>query len=213
MNKGTALTSGYAEAITTDGSTPLSNVLQASIWVNFACALVKGASANEVWCWGANGAQQLGQGDTTIRQYPTQVGGLTNPSKINISGSNNSAGGVACALDGGGVRCWGYNANGGIGDGNKNSPVSSPTSVVLASTAALGNVVDLVPGDSDTCALRGDQTLWCWGDYYGDVAANVGLTNIVGAGYVDSSKNARFYTSDGVYHVGSTTKAVDCGAL
>ena len=84
VNKGTpALHVGYAQAITVDGSTALTGVLQASIRSNQGCALVQG-SPNSVWCWGYNGSQSLGQGDTVARQYPVKVLGLTAPTKVSV---------------------------------------------------------------------------------------------------------------------------------
>ena len=38
-----------------------------------------------LWSWGVNSSGQLGQGNTTHRSSPVQVGALTNWSSINVS--------------------------------------------------------------------------------------------------------------------------------
>lgn len=225
VNGGTTLTSAYAELITTDGLNPLTGVLQATIGEGrSACAVVAGSAGNEVWCWGQNGSYNLGQGDATLRQYPTKVTGLTAPTKVVIAADDNGGVGptTTCAIDGGNVRCWGY--NGGNGDAGVNSAtatVTTPTLVKLSSGATLDDIVDLEGegdpgygngGGGNFCALRSDGTIWCWGRFYHPYASNYGITNIVSVGNVFDTP--RYLTSDGVYHVGSgKTESVNCGAL
>jgi alpha-tubulin suppressor-like RCC1 family protein len=82
--------------------------------------------------------------------------------------------------------CWGYDADNEVGDGSyhdQNSPVQ---------VANLTNIVALsTGGEKNVCALRGDGTVWCWGDnshgQLGDGTFNAhnvpvqvtGLTNII----------------------------------
>lgn len=65
-----------------------------------------------------------------------------------------------CARKGDGTLwCWGSNQHGELGDGTTNN---SPSPVQVA---ALGtDVVRVGAGGVHTCALKGDGTLWCWGD-------------------------------------------------
>jgi serine/threonine-protein kinase len=214
VNKGTALYSGYAQAITTDGAAPLTSLLQASTNGYTTCAIVAGATANEVWCWGYNGRYNLGLGDTVTRQYPTKVLGLTNPTKVAVGQYNFNIGQFAtCALDGGNVRCWGNNGYGQTGT-TLVSPVTSPTSVVVQNATALSQVVDLYMGNTVMCALRTGNTLWCWGQGFSGYAANYGVTNVVTAGWMGSNAtDMRFLTSDGAYHVSAASRSPNCGVL
>jgi Regulator of chromosome condensation (RCC1) repeat len=212
VNKGTVLNSGYAQAITTDGAAPLTGVLQASTNGYATCAIVAGATANEVWCWGYNVQYNLGLGDVAARQYPTKVVGLANPSKVAVGQQTPSAQFATCVLDGGNVRCWGYNGYGQTGT-TLASPVTSPALVVVQNATALSQVVDLYMGSTAMCALRAGNTLWCWGQALSGYAANYGVTNVVTAGWVGNGNDVRFLTSDGTYHLSGASRVPTCGAL
>ncbi len=223
VNGGKALSSAYAQAITSDGLNTLSGVQQAALsQSSSACVVVKGSPSNEVRCWGQNAYYNLGTGDAMPRQYPTKVLGLTNPSQVSISAhANGGYHATTCALDGGNVRCWGY--NGTVGETGTNNgtalTVNVPTLVTTASGAVLDRIVDLQGGgDEDgyltghpTCAVRDDKTLWCWGTSYHTYAANYGIPNVTSAGYV--SRNPRFLTTDGAYHIGTAVHNPTCGAV
>ena len=75
----------------------------------------------ELYAWGNNSAGQLGDGTTTTRNSPVQVGALT--TWLNISSGYNST--IAIKTDGT-LWTWGNNAQGQLGDGttvNKSSPI------------------------------------------------------------------------------------------
>ena len=114
INNGTPMNSVYAVPISSNGSTPLDRIAQASMSPYFACAVVMKDTTREVWCWGSNGHANVGQADKMPRQYPTRVAGLTDPSLVRVIGYNDGTniGGTACAIDVGQVRCWGSNATG-----------------------------------------------------------------------------------------------------
>jgi alpha-tubulin suppressor-like RCC1 family protein len=214
VNNGTTLHSPYAQAITIDGIAPLANVLQATYTTTGACALVQG-SPNTVWCWGINGSNELAQGDTINRQYPTKVLGLSAPTKVIISNSFGTANTV-CVLDGDNVRCWGNNQNASVGVNSTTSPIASPTLVVTQNgTTALSGVVEIAPGTAAFSVLRVDGTLWNWGNSFNRYAGNYGLTNVLAIGYAGGfgGNGPRFLTSDGVYHNGMNSIAVNCGVL
>ncbi len=83
----------------------------------FYCALLDDKT---VKCWGHNGYGQLGVGDTTLRNTPESVIGLTDVESIFCGGQG--GGGYACAIiNGGALKCWGYNAYGNLGTGDKSN--------------------------------------------------------------------------------------------
>lgn len=116
-----------------------------------ACVLT---SARGVMCWGGNGLGQLGDGTTTERRTP---GGVTD---LAAGVAAISAGDFyTCALtDAGGVRCWGDNYAGKLGDGSTTNR-TSPVDVV-----GLGSgIVEISAGTDHVCALTSAAAVMCWG--------------------------------------------------
>jgi alpha-tubulin suppressor-like RCC1 family protein len=110
---------GYGElgdGTTTDRHTPVevtglsSGVTAVSIGGLHTCAL---NAAGGVMCWGSNGYGELGDGTTTDRHTPVDVSGLSSGVTTIAAGEEHT-----CALTAtGGVKCWGYNYRGQLGDG------------------------------------------------------------------------------------------------
>jgi hypothetical protein len=215
VNNGNTLISPYAQAITVDGATELTGVVQASLGDVVTCAIVKGTTTNEVRCWGYNETSSLGLGDTMNRRYPTKVPGFTNPTVVAVSPANFIGHGDAgCAIDGVNVRCWGYNGDGAVGIGTTTPPyVNSPMVAKLQDgTTPFEGAIDLRAGYSNFCALRTGNAIWCWGNGYSTTyPSNYGATNVVTT--TGNFYGTRFLTSDGVYHTETTTKVPNCGAL
>jgi hypothetical protein len=214
VNKGTTLATGYAQATTTDGAAPLTGVISAGLGRRQACALVAG-TPNTVWCWGWNGDGALGQGDTTTRQYPTKVLGLTNPTVVAVAPNGDNA--AVCALEGETVKCWGQNSSGQAGVNVATDPILSPSTVVVQSGSVLDGVSLLVPGGASFATLRSTATMWTWGYGSQKYASNYGQTNVLAIGWAGPSANGnngpRFLTSDGVYHNDTAIIAVNCNSM
>ena len=114
-----------------------------------------------LWTWGANYQGQLGQGDTTNRSSPVQVGSASNWRSI-AAGCEHT---VATAGDGT-VWTWGKNQYGQLGLGDtisRNVPVQVGSATDWLSAAAGGNV---------TAALRRNASLWTWGNNLNDQLGN-----------------------------------------
>jgi alpha-tubulin suppressor-like RCC1 family protein len=213
VGNGTSLVSSYAQVITKDGASPLAGVKEISVGLGAQCALVAGTTTNEAWCWGYNVYGNLGTGDTTNRRYPTKILGLTNPTEIAVSYGQYAYTRTAnCAIDGGNVLCWGYNAYGATGVGNVNTPITVPTLVKMQDgTTPLSNISALYSAPDRFCALHTGNTVWCWGSGFAAYADNIGLTNIVDLG--TAWGNRTWLTSDGMYHYGAVTISPKCGSL
>ncbi|MCW1968140.1 MAG: RCC1 repeat-containing protein, partial [Anaerolineae bacterium] len=115
------------------------------------CALTQTA---EVKCWGANGAGQLGNGNTSQQLMPVGVFGLSQDISAIAVGGNHT-----CALSRtAGVRCWGQNTQGELGD---NSLTNRLTPVSVLGLGA--DIRTIATGEAHTCALTHAGGVKCWG--------------------------------------------------
>ena len=131
-------------------------------------------TAGGVKCWGLNENGQLGDGSTTNRTTPVDVVGLT-------SGVADVAAGTfhTCAVTtAGGVKCWGVNVNGELGDGTTTKRATPVDVVGLTS-----GVADIATWRFHTCAVTTAGGLNCWGSTPLDVVGlTSGVADVAGGG-------------------------------
>jgi len=118
-----------------------------------------------VKCRGHNNYGQLGVGSTTgtvnSGTMPwTDLGSNRTVSQLSAGYNFNCA-----ILDGGDVKCWGYNGYGQLGYGDTQTRGDSPSEMGdNLPTLALGQpAVDVSAGYNHACAVLLDGTLKCWG--------------------------------------------------
>ncbi|MDP3501101.1 MAG: hypothetical protein Q8S33_12230 [Myxococcales bacterium] len=116
------------------------------------CALKQDGS---LWCWGGNGSSQLGFVAPSVGvSVPGRVGPEQRWTTVSAGGFH------TCAIrEDKTVWCWGLGEAGQLGAGagvaySEVAPVQAgPTS----------NWVAISLGKNQSCGLRADGTLWCWG--------------------------------------------------
>ena len=176
----------YVKSVTGEGK--LSGVVNLTAGSIHTCALT---SKNEIYCWGANGSGQLGNGSNTNSSLPVLVTGLPTDQIVALTAGEKF---TCVQLKNQDVWCWGENGDGQLNDGtttNRNSPVKSLLTSKLSeisggqtnllgsdvlsldaySKALAAKVSQLVGPLSISanrwgetgCAVASDGTVKCWG--------------------------------------------------
>ncbi len=131
----------------------LTDAVQISSQDDTFCALRADTSAV---CWGRGNSGQLGDGAATDLSLATQVW----TGSQNLSGIRKVASGenFTCALMiSGGVKCWGNDSNGQLGNG------ASGQSNLPVDALNIAGAIDIGAGSAHACVLLGDGTVKCWG--------------------------------------------------
>lgn len=133
----------------------------------FTCGIASGAA----YCWGYNAYGELGNNSTSNSSSPVAVSitsgtsSLAGKTPVSISTSDGTSFASACATDGSGVYCWGYNSNGQAGNGTTTSPQTSPvTATITLSGWSCPTGSTLV--SALTCSLVSSTTYYYQLTYY-----------------------------------------------
>jgi cysteine-rich repeat protein len=156
-----------------------------------------------VRCWGRNNYGQLGYGDTDNRgdnELAREAG------DVNVGGTvlELTAGwNHTCArLEGGAVRCWGYNASGQLGYGDTITRGDDEFPATGGDVDVGGLVVELTAGEAHTCARLEGGTVRCWGS---------GGSGRLGYGDVVTRGNDEYPWEAGDVDVGGPVLELDAG--
>jgi alpha-tubulin suppressor-like RCC1 family protein len=149
----------YATSATITTST-LITVSMVSTGSSHSCAVT---TSGGVKCWGYNGSGELGNGNSNITSssVPVDVAGLGTGSPVgavSVSAGQSHSCAVTTAV---GVKCWGFNGNGELGDGTTAPLRNAPVDVVGLGPGS--SVIAVSAGASHTCALTSAGAVECWG--------------------------------------------------
>ncbi len=128
------------------------NVLTLAAGGHSTCAVLTGG---ELKCWGANKKGQLGDGTIQDHPLPAAVTGLE--SGVQSVGVGETH---ACALmQTGGVKCWGINDKGQVGNGL----VTDLEKTAVDVYGLTSGVIAISVGFNHSCALLDTGAVKCWG--------------------------------------------------
>ncbi len=150
-------------------------------------------------CWGDNSYGQLGTGSTEKYSYvPTEVKDVGGAAFVSVGKSS------ACAVTAmGGIKCWGRNNFGQIGDGsaeNRAQPV--------AVSGIVKDATDVSVGDDHACAVVGGGVK-CWGRNNLGQLGNVSTVDSkVPVAVSALNQVARVYVGAGISYAVTSTGAV-----
>jgi len=160
---------GLGKLVATDVKGLSSGVAAVSVGYLHTCALT---TAGGVKCWGSNYRGQIGNNATNnMKVNPTDVPGLSSGVVAISAGSEHT-----CALtSAGGVKCWGSNQYGELGDNTTEPERRVPTDVFGLSSG----VVAISAGGTNTCVLTSEGAVKCWG-HNGNGQVGDGTTSACG---------------------------------
>ncbi|HEU4405381.1 MAG TPA: hypothetical protein VFS43_08845 [Polyangiaceae bacterium] len=172
-------------------------IKQIAAGANATCALL---NSGELRCWG--GGPELGYG------RPLNVGDDETPASVEPVAAGGvvtavSTGGPTCAVfAGGGVRCWGGNANGELGYGNASAVGDDEPPSLVGTLSLSGQATQVASGTSHACALLAGGNVQCWGH---------GVYGRLGYGSLESVGDDEVPATAGLVGVGERAKQIDLG--
>ena len=125
----------------------------------FMCVI---ASDDRPYCWGENGAGQLGNNSTVDSSVPVAVStaGALAGKTIKKLDSGDPFACVIASDDK--MYCWGENSNGQLGN-NTLADSLVPTALYMTGVLAGKTILDFDAGGWSGCAVASDKLAYCWG--------------------------------------------------
>jgi alpha-tubulin suppressor-like RCC1 family protein len=143
------------------GGARLTGVTAIAAGAFHTCARLRDGTAR---CWGENLAGGLGDGTTTDRRRPAVVLAPTGAKPLRGVVALTGGASSSCALvQGGQVRCWGYNAQRQLGITAATNRTRPVVVGVAGSRTALTGVTQVTGSSGGYCARRTNGEVWCWG--------------------------------------------------
>jgi len=162
---------GYAMCATQSccGAETMGDVVAIAVGGTTTCAAI---SSGLVGCWGSDAYGNLGDGMTSgFSVVPVQANGLRNVAQLSLGERH------GCALSTGGtVRCWGDDAQGQLGDGQR-----TPSGTATVVNGITGGVTAIAAGSMHTCAILSGGAVSCWG---ADMSGQLGNGQTTGSSVV-----------------------------
>lgn len=132
----------------------VSDVLDVSTDGATVCIILSGG---ELQCWGENSAGQVGNGTTSPNRVSAPFQVFPNGvSKVSVSSKS------VCAImtTNSELKCWGANAYSKLA--RTGGHLLSPTTIIS------NDVIDVQISSFNGCAIKIDQSMWCWGTRFFD---------------------------------------------
>lgn len=143
-----------------------------------------------VRCWGAGDRGKLGLGSAAdVGHEPGEPASAPDVDTGDVVDRVALGTAFSCALRmGGDVVCWGYRANGRLGDGLDQSAEDigddrGEIAAELGPVSIPGLVVDFAVGGSHACALPDSGQVYCWGTGMG---GRLGYANVMDVGVTNN---------------------------
>ncbi len=143
-----------------DGIGVLQDVTQIAAGSSHTCALT---SAGGVFCWGANGGNQLGNWGGTSHT-PVRVIGPGGTGFLEDVVQISAGEFFTCAVTSDGAAyCWGADVVGELGNGSAGGSAAPARVVGVGGTGVLSDVTQIAAGTFHACAVTSAGHVFCWG--------------------------------------------------
>ena len=123
------------------------------------------ATSGTAYCWGSNFAGNIGDGTVGRTTAPGLVAGGISFSSVQTGYYDKTVCGLTAA---GLAYCWGYNANGQLGDG---TTTDRPSPAAVAGNVSFAKLVTSPYGEH-RCGLTSAGSAYCWGTNWSGQVGN-----------------------------------------